>query len=238
MSGPGNSWPAFLGASVVTGAIVSPLFGPIRHMTAWEIARFLGFVVAASLALIIAVRWLRALFGASRPRVGGTTGILATLAVLIPMALPVLLIHRPPNTSEPATLGDIRVLLSAEAAYRAASGGAYGPPECLAAPTTCIPGYSVTQPTFLDSQMASLLPKSGYKRAFHPGPAALPPADGKPAPKGGLARYAYTAVPVRPGLTGSRGFCADSTGRLCFTTDGSAPPVADGRCAETCQDLR
>ena len=240
MSARDDSWRSFLLANLVTGAVALPMFAPFpaRYITALELAQFLGFVVAASLAVVVALRWLCGLFRSSGPHVGAATGVFAAVAVLIPMAVPALIIRHPPNSSESSTLGDMRTLLLAEAAYQAASGGAYGTPECLAGPTACLHGYSTNQPTFLDSQMASLLPKTGYKREFHPGAAAPPPADGKPASKGGLASYAYTAVPVRFGVTGTRGFCADSTGRLCFTTDGSAPAVTDGSCAATCQDLR
>ena len=60
-----------------------------------------------------------------------------------------------PSSSEGSVLGQIRTLISAEAAYQAASGGSYGPPDCLAAPTTCLRAYPVNQPAFLDSAQLS-----------------------------------------------------------------------------------
>jgi hypothetical protein len=237
-SGGGNSWLAFVIANLVTATVTLPIFGRIRYLTAWELAQFLGFVLAASLAVTVALRWLRGLFGSSGPRFGAASGVGVGVGVLIPMIAPTILLRPPPNHNESATLGDMRTLMSAEAAYQAASGGYYGPPECLVAPPTCLHGYPVNLPTFLDSQLASRMPKSGYRRAFHPGAPAPPPADGKPGAKGGLVSYAYVAVPLRPGLSGVRGFCGDSTGRICFTVDGSAPPVTDGLCDPQCADLR
>lgn len=44
-------------------------------------------------------------------------------------------------------------------------------------------------------------------------------------------RFAYTASPLQPGKTGVRTFCADSSGRLASTTEGTAPSIVDGLCA-------
>jgi hypothetical protein len=60
-------------------------------------------------------------------------------------------------------------------------------------------------------------PNAGYVFAY----SAV--ADGK--------SFTFTAVPERPKVTGHRGFCADGSGRLAQSPDGT-PPVADGgRCA-------
>lgn len=236
-SGGGDSWGAFVIANLLTVAVVLPTFGRIRYYAASELAAFFGIVLIASTVITVALRAFCAIFRSDGPRIGATTGAVVGLVVSLSMFVPTMYGPAPGHGNESGTLGDIRTLMSAESAYQAASGGYYGHPECLAAPTTCLPGYQTNQPTFLDSQLASLMPKSGYKRAFHAGAPAPPPADGKPGPKGGLLSYAYVTVPVRLGLTGIRGFCGDSTGRLCFTVDGSAPPVKDGLC-DPCNDLR
>jgi hypothetical protein len=44
-------------------------------------------------------------------------------------------------------------------------------------------------------------------------------------------RFAYTATPLKPGETGIRMFCADSSGRLASTTEGAAFSIVDGLCA-------
>jgi hypothetical protein len=196
-----------------------------------------GFAIAAVLAGAAARRATGAATPSGLRWVAGT-GIAIGSFFLVFVTLVLLTANAGSSRGgESAVLGDIRTLISAEAAYKAASGGHYGPPECLAAPTTCLPGYPANQPTFLDSQLASLMPKTGYSRTFYPGAPAPPPTDGKAGPKGGLLSYAYVAVPVRPGRTGIRGFCGDSTERLCFTVDGTAPPVKDGLC-DPCNDLR
>ena len=52
---------------------------------------------------------------------------------------------------------------------------------------------------------------------------------------GGTAAYVMTpAVPYR---TGVLGFCGDKTGRICFTRDGTAPRVVDGRCPPSDQPI-
>ena len=49
-----------------------------------------------------------------------------------------------------------------------------------------------------------------------------------------LKSYAYLAVPLTFGRTGNRAFCGDGTGRICYTTGGSAPQIEKGSCAAAC----
>jgi hypothetical protein len=182
-------------------------------------------IVLGSIALARANREPQ-VYGGKGLAIGGIAASAASLLLAVPMAGCVAAIAIPSflrarvSANEAATIGDIRTVISAEAAYQSYSGGSYGSPECLAAPTTCLPAYS--GPTFLDPQLASAAAKSGYRRTFHVRPET----------------FAYTAVPVEPGKTGVRGFCGDASGRICFTTDGSAPAVVDGACAQECRDLR
>jgi hypothetical protein len=78
----------------------------------------------------------------------------------------------------------------------------------------------------LSRELADMANRSGYRRSFHPG---MFPPDGIPieCPPTSLLSYAYVAVPVSPGVTGVRSYCGDSAGRVCHTTDGSAPQVVD-----------
>jgi hypothetical protein len=130
----------------------------------------------------------------------------------------------------------VRTVISAQAAYGSANCDAYGRLECLSNPRApgCLADYPAASPTFLDSALASAQVKSGYRREFHPG--AEVALTHRPGCRGrtGLESFAYTAEPVTRGQTGVRGFCGDDSGRICFTTDGSAPPVTGGRCAEGC----
>jgi len=144
-----------------------------------------------------------------------------------------------PGRSESAVIGDIRTVLSAQAAYRAANGGFFDSRlDCLQSPAGCIPGYPDDGPRFLDGNLTSLEPRNGYQRSFVPGPAA----EGDPAvvSRSRTESYAYVAVPTDPGYSGVRGFCGDSSGAVCFTTDGVAPRIRpDGTCDPvTCSVLQ
>jgi hypothetical protein len=140
--------------------------------------------------------------------------------------------------AEHAALRDIRAIQSAQAAYRTVNGGlADAKLECLVQPSSCLHGYPADAVHFLDASQAALGEKRGYRRSFRPGP---PPDE---IPLRGSATsvrsFAYLAVPVEAGETGVRGFCGDSSGNVCFTVDGTAPPLlADGTCdLEACSRL-
>lgn len=139
--------------------------------------------------------------------------VVAIIGIIAAIAIPALLRARV-SANEAGTIGDIRSVVSAEATYHIAA-GVYGTLSCLNVPSAagCIPGYPATAPVFLDAQLTSLLPKSGYGRSF----------EGRPAP-GGLGCYTYHATPTLADVTGVRGFAGDCSGRICFTADGA--PVA------------
>src|SRR4026208_22382 len=94
--------------------------------------------------------------------------VVAIIGIIAAIAIPSLLRARV-SANESATLGDIRTLISAQAAYQSGSGGFYdGTLDGLTQPSagTCIPSYPTNAPTFLDSQLASQQAKSGYNRSF------------------------------------------------------------------------
>ena len=204
----------------------------------------IGAALGIVLGIVALVRANREpeVYGGKGFAIGGIVASAMSLFLAIPLAgiiaaiaIPSLLRARV-SANEAATIGDIRTLISAEAAYQSASGGYYGPLECLGRPTECLPEYSGL--AFLDTTLASGATKSGYRRTFHPGNPIAAGADGAAAPARSLETFAYVAVPENRGQTGVRGFCGDSSGRVCFTTDGSAPAIADGVCDPGCQDLR
>jgi hypothetical protein len=122
--------------------------------------------------------------------------------------------------------------------YAAANGSFFDEIACLLEPGKCIPGFAADGAPFLDPTYAWLEPRLGYVRKFHPGPKADPAAIAKAkASPGSLRAFAFTATPVKPGVTGGRAFCGDSGGRMCMTADGREPPVKDGRC-DPCQKLQ
>jgi type IV pilus assembly protein PilA len=127
--------------------------------------------------------------------------VVAIIGIIAAIAIPSLLRARM-SANEAATIGDIRTVISAEAAYHSANSSFYGAISCLG-PVSCIIGYN--GPTFLDPVMASLFPKSGYNRSFSMDAA---PAQGNP---GSAHGYCYQATPSSSG-TGVRSFAGDSSG--------------------------
>jgi parallel beta-helix repeat protein len=119
-------------------------------------------------------------------------------------------------------IGEVRTIISAEAAYQSAAFGWYGYIFCLATPTECIADYPANSPIFLSEGLASLETRLGYARAFSPGPEV--PHWGLLVP--GLENYAYTAAP-ESGY--GPGFCGESTGLLLRYDDG-VPIAVDGQC--------
>jgi type II secretory pathway pseudopilin PulG len=157
------------------------------------------------------------------------------IGIIAAIAIPSLLRARI-SANESSAIGDVRTVISAQAAYQSANGGYYDTLECLGTPSGCIPNYD--GPTFLDRALASGAPKTGYRRTFHPGAAASSAQGASSRSPSSLESFAYTAVPLQANQTGVRGFCGDATGRLCYTLDGSEPEVENGECSKTCQSLR
>jgi type IV pilus assembly protein PilA len=154
--------------------------------------------------------------------------VVAIIGIIAAIAIPSLLRARV-SANESATIGDIRSMISAEAAYHSADGGYYGTLDCLLVPSGagCIPAYSSGAPTFIDSQIASLNAKSGYDRSFFP--LTLP---------AGLGCYVYQTTPSAQDKTGVRGFSGDCSGVICYTPDGTPVPQSGGAMNAGCLALR
>ena len=225
-------------ASLVIGILSLPTLGCLG----------VGALLSIVLGIVALTRASRSPgeYGGRGFAIGGIVASAMSLMVAIPLggivaaiAIPSLLRARV-SANEAAAIGDVRTVISAEAAYGSANCDTYGRLECLSNPRGpgCIAGYPATAPTFLDATLTAAQVKSGYRRAFHPG-AEVALAD-RPGCAGGtgLESFAYTAEPETRGRTGVRGFCGDDSGRICFTADGSVPPVTNGRCAEGCTPLR
>lgn len=157
--------------------------------------------------------------------------VVAIIGIIAAIAIPSLLRARV-SANESATQGDIRTWISAEAAYEGASGGnGYAAaPTCMSVPANaaCIPGYSATAPTFLDSNLSTAtLVKSGYTRSYQTSGAIGV----------GVAAYCYQASPVTLNRTGTRSFGGDSAGVL-GGSQGSLTCCATGALATaTCPAL-
>jgi prepilin-type N-terminal cleavage/methylation domain-containing protein len=167
--------------------------------------------------------------------------VVAIIGIIAAIAIPSLLRARV-SANESATIGDIRTVISAQSAYQSANGGWYDSVfTCLTEPGNgaCIPSYPTDAPTFLDSQLTALVPKSGYDRSFDdsaPGPAVIPPTSSPTS----VGTYAYHTTPSTQNQTGVRGFAGEASGRICFTPSGApvAPGGTGGTIDPNCNDLR
>jgi type II secretory pathway pseudopilin PulG len=162
---------------------------------------------------------------------------IVSVGIVAAIAIPSLLRARV-SANEAATIGDLRTMVSAQAAYASANRGFHDEPRCLLRPVDCIPGYPSAAPTFLDSTFVSEL-RHGYRFRFAPGPEA--PSEvkqqGEVSPSS-LAGFAYLAVPAQPGQTGVRAFCAEASGVICFAPDGRLGEASAGTCPTDCNPLR
>lgn len=161
----------------------------------------------------------------------------AMIGIVAAIAIPSLLRARV-SANEAATIGDLRTVVSAQAAYASANAGFPDRLECLAEPTRCIPDYPGTAPVFLDRTL--LQPdRHGYRFRFVPGTAAQPDesAAGRVSPSS-VAGFAYVAEPIVMGQTGLRAFCAAESGLICYDVSGAIRETADGTCPETCEPIR
>jgi hypothetical protein len=184
---------------------------------------------------------LRALHRARvSPQTHGGRGIAIAGAVMniASLALSALLLstllskNAPGRANESATIGDMRSLVSAQWAYRDVNGGYFDTIECLNKPQTCLEGFE--GPPFIGDWFYS--PKSGYERTFVAGPRPknLPVKSSKTS----MESFVYFAKPVRPGVSGVRGFCVDSRGELCTTEDTATLVVTGPMCPASCTPLR
>jgi type II secretory pathway pseudopilin PulG len=178
---------------------------------------------------------------------GATVAIVAVLVVVVAVfsvgiiaaiAIPSLLRARV-SANESATIGDLRTMVSAQAAYASSNRGFHDQPRCLLRPVDCIPGYPGTAPTFLDATSFSADLRHGYRFRFVPGPEAPPDMkqQGEVSPSS-LAGFAYVAEPAQPGQTGVRAFCAEASGIICFDPDGRLGAADEGTCPADCTPLQ
>jgi prepilin-type N-terminal cleavage/methylation domain-containing protein len=151
--------------------------------------------------------------------------VVAIIGIIAAIAIPSLLRARV-SSNESATIGDIRTVISAQVAYQGVNGGYYeGTLTCMSVRGGCIPNPPANAPSYLDVAIAQEQPKSGYRRFFDRGVAPADPEVGKSLSPTSAVGYAYLASPLNVGRSGVRGFGGDSSGVLCYTSDGTSPPV-------------
>jgi prepilin-type N-terminal cleavage/methylation domain-containing protein len=163
--------------------------------------------------------------------------VVAIIGIIAAIAIPSLLRARV-SANEAATIGDIRTIISAQAAYHSANGGFYDSKlTCLVEPSAgCIPSYPTNAPTFLDSQLAAQSAKSGYNRSYLPAP--VPGALGPQVSASSTGSYSYATSAVAPGQTGVRGFAGDHSGVICVSTNGAPLAVTTAGVPPNCTPLQ
>jgi type II secretory pathway pseudopilin PulG len=152
----------------------------------------------------------------------------AVSGIIAAIAFPALLRARV-SSNESAMIGDVRTVILAQSAYQSANGGWYeSSMSCMCARGGCIPSTPTSSATFLDSQLAALIPKSGYGRttpSFGFTPHPLDPS----VSASSVSAYVYIGTPMSQGKTGVRGFGGDASGLICYSQDGSSPPNTIGQ---------
>lgn len=134
--------------------------------------------------------------------------------------------------NEIALIGQIRVVISAQAAYQSANMGWFAATlSCLREPQGCIPNYPHEAPRFIeDWDLASGVTKLGYSRLFVAGPNPQHANTQVVNVSRSTERWAYLATPNETGRA-FRSYCGDSKGRLCYRDDGSQIRLSpDGYC--------
>lgn len=126
----------------------------------------------------------------------------------------------------------LRTLASAQFTFSAIHGGVYAPLECLEKPRLCAPADPP------EELLMSGMDVPGYTGTFQPGPPAT--AADLRLSKGarrGLKSWAYVFAPAAAG-TDVRGYCTDSTARLCTMPAGAPAKLAGPVCPATCVDVK
>jgi len=145
--------------------------------------------------------------------------VVAIIGIIAAIAIPSLLRARV-SAQEAAAIGDVRTVLSGEAAYVSSNSGYPGSITCLNNPQACLSAYPANAPTFLDATIVNLTPKGGYSRSwFETAPAVVPAT----SIAGAVQNFCYSATPTVSGQTGVRGFGGDTSGRICYTPGGADP---------------
>jgi type IV pilus assembly protein PilA len=133
--------------------------------------------------------------------------VVAIIGIIAAIAIPSLLRARM-SANEAGMIGDIRTVISAEAAVQSANSGLYGRIQCLATPADCITNYPPTAPTFLDPSIAvPTTTKSGYTRLF----VGIPATSGMDNGAADLNAFCYQGRPASV-QGGVRAFGGDSSG--------------------------
>ena len=157
--------------------------------------------------------------------------VVAIIGIIAAIAVPSLLRARI-SANEASAIGDTRTVISAEAAYHAASSGFYGTLTCLAAAVRVPADLQRSElPRFGDRGR----PASSRSRATSDPGRRRSTRAGRP---GSLESYCYQTRPVQQGKTGVRGFGGDSSGSIVESNAGAACCTAAGTISPTCTAIK
>ncbi|MET0427324.1 MAG: prepilin-type N-terminal cleavage/methylation domain-containing protein [Microvirga sp.] len=156
--------------------------------------------------------------------------VVAIIGIIAAIAIPSLLRARM-SANEAGAIGDIRTVISAEAAMQSANSGFYATITCLSTGTPCITNY--TGPSFLDPNLATVpTTKSGYARTFN-GVAGTSGTDNG----GDLNSFCYAASPSSA-QGGVRAFGGDSSGVVGQSNTSATNCCVTGQLITACAALR
>jgi hypothetical protein len=155
--------------------------------------------------------------------------IVAIIGIIAAIAIPSLLRARV-SANEAAAIGNVRTLISAEAAYSSVNDGFYAAPACLIAPAPCLGAKAPSSAFLSEGSIVFDSPKAGYVLKFYPGEAA-----GRGGSSSSLTAFAVVAQPATPNQTGIRTFCGDSRGIVCTMASGNS--ATGGVCPSSCAPL-
>jgi type II secretory pathway pseudopilin PulG len=158
--------------------------------------------------------------------------MVAIIGIIAAIAIPSLLRARV-SANESMAIGNLRTIISAEAAYQSANAGYYDAPPCLFAPAQCLGSNAPASPFLSPESVVFDAPKSGYVLTFFPGETVSAPG----ASPSSLMSFAVVAEPATVNQTGVRTFCGDSTGVVC-TMSASEHRAEGGACPQSCTPLR
>jgi type IV pilus assembly protein PilA len=211
-----------------------------------------SFVPCVSLVFLVYLLAAKGREGAA-PSAPGTVpvpilvAVVVALVLVVPMMIGIVAAIAIPSllrariaANEASAIGNVRTVVSAQAAYQSANQGFYdGRWECLSGPQACIPDY--TGPTFIEAALFEG-PRSGYVHELQGGAQA---AAAKGISPSSTDAFAVIAYPVAAGKTGVRAFCGDASGRICAVVNGSKDELVERtsgpsgvRCADACHELR
>ena len=159
--------------------------------------------------------------------------MVAIIGIIAAIAIPSLLRARI-SANESGAIGNVRTVISAEAAYQSANAGYYDVPACLLAPaqSQCLGSNAPPGGYITPGGIAFDAPKMGYVMRFYPGETVAAPG----ASPSSLTSFAVVAEPATP-QTGVRTFCGDSTGVVCIMSP-SEHEAPGGSCPQSCPPLR